>query len=122
MNERTKHHSEWNQTPGRDDMRQFAPLILAALWRSGAYRGVTIGVDRVLAVFEEAGWNVPSMTWGDLCAVIAGATHVAETNARTWRARALNLGIPAMVGMPIMSEVAELAVRDETLHELINRE
>lgn len=121
MNDRTKHHSEWNHVPDRTDLDRFQSLVLAALWRAGAKRDITVHVGYILAVFEEAGWNIPAMTWGDLCAVVVAADLMVTADAQTWRGRAYNLGIPMMVGLPRMSEVAELAVSDETLDELANR-
>lgn len=121
MNDRTKHDSEWNVVPDRDDLTRFEPLVLAALWRAGMKRDVTIAVDQILAVLEEGGWNIPAMTWGDLCAVVVAVDLMVSADPRTWRGRARSLKIPSMIGLPRMSEGAEFAVADDTLHELAER-
>jgi hypothetical protein len=105
--------------PTRHDVLQFAPLILAALYRAG-HRG-PIDVDRVIAVFEDAGHSLSALEWGDLCAMASEALDTSNRDVRNWRARARGRLIPAHIGFPASFPVAQLAVADETLATLVMR-
>lgn len=121
MAKRTVFSSPFNVPPNRVDVLRFGPFILAALWRDGVFVGRSISIHRVIAVLEDAGHDLASTEWGELCAIVREATALAELRPRDWNSRALGLLIPAARGMPTMFPVAALAVADEPLSQLVMR-